>query len=69
MNIDENMENQIKLLQIEKRKLLNQKRREDKEKNLRLLERGRILESLLDNPEQYKNEQIEILLKGMLNTP
>lgn len=71
MNIDEQIEykeGQIKLLQKERRKLLDQKKREEEKRACRLLEWGQILESLLEKPEQYKNEQIEILLKGILNT-
>ena len=53
-----------------KKKLLNQKKEaERKERTHRLIERGAILESLLEHPEKYKNEQIKELLEIALHTP
>ena len=52
-------EEEIRQLQNRKRKLLNQKKdAERKARTHRLIERGAILESLLEKPEQYSNEQI-----------
>lgn len=73
MNIDELIEsktNQIKLLQNEKRRLLNQKKkREEKERERRLLEWGIMLESLLENPEQYNAYQMKVFLEMVFGTP
>ena len=73
MNIDELIEsktNQIKLLQNEKRRLLNQKKkREEKERERRLLEWGLMLESLLENPEQYNACQMKVFLEMVFGTP
>lgn len=56
-------EEKIRQLQNRRKKLLNQKSEEErKARTHRLIERGAILESLLDEPEQYKNEQIKALL-------
>lgn len=53
-------EEEIRQLQNRKRKLLNQKKdAERKARTHRLIERGAILESLLEKPEQYSNEQIK----------
>ena len=57
-------EEEIRQLQNKKRKLLNQKKdAERKVRTHRLIERGAILESLLEKPEQYNNEQIKGLLE------
>ena len=63
-------EEEIKQLQNRKRKLLNQKKAEERKiRTHRLVERGAILESLLEQPEQYTNEQIKGLLETALRTP
>ena len=72
-NINEQIakaEEEIKQLQNRKRKLLNQKKAEERKiRTHRLVERGAILESLLEQPEQYTNEQIKGLLETALRTP
>lgn len=56
-------EEKIRQLQNRKKKLLNQKSEEErKARTHRLIERGAILESLLNELEQYNNEQIKGLL-------
>lgn len=56
-------EQEIKQLQNKRRKLLNQQKSEErKARTRRLIERGAILESCLEQPEQYENEQIKGLL-------
>ena len=63
-------EENIRQLQNKKKKLLNQKKEaERKERTHRLIERGAILESLLEHPEKYNNEQIKELLEIALHTP
>ena len=62
-------EEEIRQLQNRKRKLLNQKKdAERKARTHRLIERGAILESLLEKPEQYSNEQIKGLLEVTFQT-
>ena len=57
-------EEEIRQLQNKRRKLLNQQKSEErKARTHRLIERGAILESLLEQPEQYGNEQIKGLLE------
>lgn len=72
-NINEQIakaEEEIRQLQNKKKKLLNQKRGEERKiRTHRLVERGAILESLLEQPEQYTNEQIKGLLETALQTP
>lgn len=72
-NINEQIakaEEEIRQLQNKKKKLLNQKRGEERKiRTHRLVERGAILESLLEQPEQYTNEQIKGLLETVLQTP
>ncbi len=72
-NINEQIakaEEEIRQLQNKKKKLLNQKRGEERKiRTHRLVERGAILESLLEQPEQYTNEQIKDLLETALRTP
>lgn len=72
-NINEQIakaEEEIRQLQNKKKKLLNQKRGEERKiRTHRLVERGAILESLLEQPEQYTNEQIKCLLETALQTP
>lgn len=63
-------EEEIRQLQNRKKKLLNQKKAEERKiRTHRLIERGAILESLLEKPEQYKNEQIKALLETALQLP
>ena len=62
-------EEEIRQLQNRKRKLLNQKKdAERKARTHRLIERGAIMESLLEKPEQYSNEQIKGLLEVAFQT-
>ena len=62
-------EEEIRQLQNKKRKLLNQKKdAERKVRTHRLIERGAILESLLEKPEQYSNEQVKGLLEIAFQT-
>ncbi len=62
-------EEEIRQLQNRKKKLLNQKKAEERKiRTHRLVERGAILESLLEQPEQYTNEQIKGLLETALRT-
>ncbi len=72
-DIDEKIaktEEEIRQLQNKKKKLLGEKKAaERKARTRRLIERGAILESLLDQPEQYDNEQIKCLLEAALRTP
>ncbi len=71
-NINEQIakaEEEIRQLQNKKKKLLNQKKNEERKiRTHRLVERGAILESLLEQPEQYTNEQIKGLLETALRT-
>ena len=71
-NINEQIakaEEEIRQLQNKKKKLLNQKMSEERKlRTHRLVERGAILESLLEQPEQYTNEQIKGLLETVLRT-
>ena len=71
-NINEQIakaEEEIRQLQNRKRKLLNQKKAEERKiRTHRLVERGAILESLLEQPEQYTNEQRKGLLETVLRT-
>lgn len=72
-NINEQIakaEEEIRQLQNRKKKLLNQKKTEERKmRTRRLIERGAMLESLLEQPEQYTNEQIKHLLETALRTP
>lgn len=63
-------EEEIRQLQNKKKKLLSEKKAEErKARTRRLIERGAILESLLEQPEQYDNGQIKSLLETALRTP
>lgn len=65
----EKAEEEIRQIRNRKKKLLNQKKeKERKARTHRLIERGAILESLLDCPEQYDNEQIKKLLELAFRT-
>ncbi len=72
-DIDEKIaktEEEIRQLQNRKKKLLSEKKAaERKARTRRLIERGAILESLLDQPQQYDNEQIKCLLETALRMP
>ena len=72
-NINEQIakaEEEIRQLQNRKKKRLNQTKAEERKiRTHRLVERGAILESLLEQPEQYTNEQIKGLLETALRTP
>lgn len=72
-DIDEKIaktEEEIRQLQNKKKKLLNEKKAsERKARTRRLIERGAILESLIEQPEQYDNGQIKSLLETALRTP
>ena len=72
-DIDEKIaktEEEIRQLQNKKKKLLNEKKvSERKARTHRLIERGAILESLLEQPEQYDSGQIKCLLETVLRTP
>lgn len=62
-------EEEIRQLQNKKRRLLNQQKSEErKARTRRLIERGAILESLLEQPEQFGNEQIKGLLEVALRS-
>lgn len=62
-------EDEIRQLQNRKRKLLNQKKEaECKARNHRLIERGAYLESLLEKPEQYTDEQVKGLIRIAFQT-
>ncbi len=62
-------EEEIRQLQNKRRKLINQQKNEErKARTRRLIERGAILESLLEQPEQYENEQIKGLLAVALRS-
>ena len=53
-----------------KRTKVNEKKAaERKARTRRLIERGAILESLLDQPEQYDNEQITAGIRAAVQTP
>ena len=72
-DIDEKIaktEEEIRQLQNKKKKLLSEKKAsERKARTRRLIERGAILESLIEQPEQYDNGQIKCLLETALRTP
>lgn len=62
-------EEEIRQLQNKKRRLLNQQKSEErKARTRRLIERGAILESFLEQPEQFGNEQIKALLEVALRS-
>ena len=62
-------EEEIRQLQNKKRKLMNQQKNEErKARTHRLIERGAILESFLEQPEQFGNEQIKGLLEIALRS-
>ncbi len=63
-------EEEIKQLQNRRKKLLSQKKNEErKARTHRLIERGAILESLLEEPERYTNEQIKHVLEAVFQMP
>lgn len=62
-------EDETRQLQNRKRKLLNQKKEaERKARNHRLIECGAYLESLLEKPEQYTDEQVKGLIRIALQS-
>lgn len=71
-NINERIakaEEEIRQLQNLRKRLLNQKKTEERKvRTHRLIERGAMLESLLEKPEQYENEEIKGLLVIALRT-
>jgi len=65
----ESIQEEIRQLENQKRKLLQQqKEQERKARTKRLIERGAILESLIDGVETLSNEQIKSLLAVALNS-
>ena len=56
-------ENRLKQL------LQKQKEQERRDRTKRLIERGAILESLIDNPAALTNEQVKTLLQTVLTAP
>ena len=52
-----------------KQYLQKQKEQERRDRTKRLIERGAILESLIENPAALANEQIKTLLQTVLTTP
>ncbi|MGB4627427.1 MAG: DUF3847 domain-containing protein [Erysipelotrichia bacterium] len=66
----EKSENQLRQLKNQEKKILRQdKERERKQRTHRLITRGAMLESLIENPEELSDEDIEILLEAAFNTP
>ena len=65
----EKTDQQIQELQNKRKLLLSkQKEEERKARTHRLIERGAILESMLNQPEQYENDDIKTLLKIAFDT-
>jgi|GEM_PF-3642674 len=66
----ENIQTRITQLENERKRLIQQqKEQERKDRTRRLIERGSILESLLDNAEAMSNEDIKELLQRALSPP
>lgn len=64
MNKNTAIAEEIQQLQKKKRESLNKQKNEArKARTRRLIERGAILESFLEQPEQYGNDQIKDLLE------
>lgn len=62
------IQEEISQLENQKRRLLQQqKEQERKVRTKRLIERGAILESLIEGAETFTNEQIKLLLAAALN--
>lgn len=65
-NFDEQIakaEEQIRQLNNKKKRLISeQKQAERKKRTKRLIERGAILESVIDNADDFSNEQLQTLL-------
>lgn len=60
---------QQKQLENRKKELLSRQREEERKKRTkRLIERGAILESLIDNAETFTNEQIQAFLVDTITT-
>jgi secreted Zn-dependent insulinase-like peptidase len=63
------IQEQIRQLENEKKKLLQQKNEQDrKARTKRLIERGAILESLIDSAETLTNEQIKSFLEKTIQS-
>jgi len=63
------IENRIEQLQNQKKQLIQkQKSAERKARTKRLIERGAILESLIDGAEELTNDQITHILKCTINS-
>lgn len=71
-NINEQIEKtdeKIKQLENRKKELLSRKREEERKKRThRLCSRGAILESLIDNPAEFTDEQIQTFLVETITT-
>lgn len=65
-NIDEQIkkaQEQIEQLNNKKKRLMSEQKKEERKKRTkRLIERGAILESVIDNATDFSNEQIQALL-------
>ena len=62
------VEKKIEQLKNQKRKILNaQKEKERRERTHRLIERGAILESLIEQADSYSNEEIKTMLEQALS--
>ena len=65
----EKTEKQLKQLENQEKKILRQdKLREQKKRNHRLITRGAILESFIENAEELTDEEIKILLEKAKKT-
>ena len=65
----ESVQEQIRQLENQKRRLMQeQKERERKTRTKRLIERGAILESLIDRADMLTNEQIKVFLEKIIQT-
>jgi uncharacterized coiled-coil DUF342 family protein len=65
----EKTERELKQLENQEKEILRQdKLREQKKRNHRLITRGAMLESFIENAEELTNEDIKILLKVAFNT-
>lgn len=71
-NFDEQIakaEEQIRQLNNKKKRLISeQKQAERKKRTKRLIERGAILESVIDNADDFSNEQLQALLIEIFST-
>lgn len=71
-NIDEQIkktEEQIEQLNNKKKRLMSEQKKEERKKRTRrLIERGAILESVIENADDFTNEQIQTLLIEIFST-